>query len=278
MSCLNVQDLLVEYLLNELAPEQRATVEMHLASGCSECQAELHILAESVDALWQTIPNQKLSEELHHEILSKVRAATPDAGKQAAAASAFRMSASAPNWLSRSSLVQAFLAFAAGILCMMYVNSRGNVSSDTSVDNAPRVEVTSRVNLASPQIPASLQMAEKKYESTQLVSLRRRPDSTELPGYVLCDALTREIHIFCYGLQPPPSGMQYVLWLVGSGIETRAIERLDVSADGVCKATVRWPAGDFRYIKVTLEKSSQRNAKPSNDVALTSNTFEPFSH
>ena len=139
-------------------------------------------------------------------------------------------------------------------------------------------EAGSNVNLASPRIPASLQRSERKYESTQLVSLRRKPGSSELGGYVLCDALTREIHVFCHGLQQPPPGTQYVLWLTGPGIEIRAADRLEVDSEGVCKAAVRWPEGDFHFAKVTLEVSSKLNSKPSNVVELTSNTFEPFTY
>lgn len=270
MSCLDVQDLMVEYLLGELDSEHRAKVESHLATGCSECQIELHALTESVDALWQAVPNKKLSDSVQQEIVARVRAGAPRVTIDKAAEVSPR-TASVPLRLMHNPIAQAMIAFAAGVLCMIFIKTDNKVEVATQ-------RATTSVNLASPRIPKSLQMSEKKYESTQLVSLRQKPDSSELRGHVLCDALTREIHIFCRGLQQPPSGTQYVLWLVGPGIEILAAERLEIDAAGVCKVAVPWPEGDFRFVKVTLEKSSRLNSKPSNDVALTSNAFEPFAN
>ncbi len=274
MSCDDVQDLLVEYLMGELDSQSLASVERHLASGCNQCQAELQALTQSVDALWQAVPAQKLSEEFQRSILTRACSATSsEITKHTTLAS---HPASIPQRLYRNPFAQALLAFAAGILFMMYMKPAAKIADDFAASRPPVTKASSNVNLASPQIPASLQMSEKRYESTQLVSLRRKPGSGEPRGYVLCDALTREIHVFCHGLQQPPSGMQYVLWLIGPGIEFRAVDRLDVDAEGVCKAAVRWPAGDFRFATVTLETSSKLNSKPSNDVELVSNAFAPF--
>ena len=275
MSCLDVQDTLVEYLLGELDAQRRASVELHLANGCSECRAELQTLTESVDVLWQAVPNKMLSEQLQREIVSRVCAVKP-ASEIAERATIPSRPASIRSRLIRNPMAQALLAFAAGLLFMMYV--KPGASGEMSANRPARGPTGSSVNLASPRIPASLAMSEKKYESTQLVSLRRKPNSSELKGFVLCDALTREIHIYCFGLQQPTNGRQYALWLIGPGIEIRAVERLEVDSEGVCKAAVHWPEGDFHFAKVTLELSSKLNSKPSNDVELTSNAFEPFTY
>ena len=234
-----------------------------------------------MDVLWQAVPNKPLSEEFQREIVSRVTAVAPASKSELHPAPVAKRpvalrSGSLAGQIVRSPVAQALLAFAAGILCMIFV-APGEDSGEV-VNEPPALMNGATVNLASPQIPATLHMSEKKYERTQLVSLRRKPDSSELRGHVLWDALTREIHIFCHGLQPPPSGSQYAMWLVGPGVEVRAAERLEVDSQGVCKAAVHWPEGDFRFVKVTLEKSSQLKNKPSSEVALTSNSIVPLTY
>ncbi len=281
MSCVDVQDSLVEYLVGELDPQGRASVEMHLSTGCSQCQAELQALNASVDVLWQALPNNKLSKEFQRAIVARAVSSTPPS--QHAARSSVKSqlpfhSLSICGRLFHNPLAQSFIAFAAGILFMIYMKPAARVAGSL-IANRPVISMAaSSVNLASPRIPASLEMSEKRYERTQLVALRGKPGSSELGGYVLCDALTREIHVFCHGLQQPPSGSQYVLWLNGPGIDFRAVDRLEVDSAGICKAAVRWPEGDFRVVKVTLEISSKLNSKPSNDVELTSYAFKALTY
>ena len=277
MSCLDIQDSLIEYLLGELDAGHRAAIEQHLAKGCQQCNAEKLALAESVDVLWQAVPHQKFSEELQREIVARVLKTTPVCQPAVQEAQQSRP-ASTRSQLMHHPIAQAVLAFAAGILLMICLRPLFTSKHDLSVNHGALQQAGAAVNLASPPIPASLAMSEKKYESTHLVSLRKKPGSSELRGHVLWDALAREIHIFCFGLQQPPQGTQYALWLIGPGIEVRAVERLEVDAEGICKAAVHWPEGDFRYAKVTLEPSSRRNNRPSNDVELTSNAIQPFGY
>jgi hypothetical protein len=235
----------------------------------------MQALTESVDFLWQAVPNNLLSEDLQREIVARACAVTP-VNNVAEPALITSYPASKPARHITSTFAQALLAFAAGLLFMMCIKSGAKFSSDMSFNRPPNAQAVANVNLASPRIPASLEMSGKRYESTQLVSLQRKPGVSELRGHVLCDALTREIHVYCFGLQQPSEGTQYVLWLLGPGIAFRAVDRLEVDSDEVCKAAVHWPEGDFRFAKVTLEKSSQLSGMPSNDVELTSNAFEPF--
>ena len=277
MSCIDKQDSLVEYVLGELDAASRGELEQHLATGCNQCAAELRVLTESVDVLWQAVPNRKLSLELQRSIVARACAVTPASGL-AVHETPSTLPDSKFVQLIRNPILQALFAFAAGLLFMVYMNAGANDAGRELSNRHAALQSGSHVNLASPQIPATLEISEKKYESTHLVSLRRNLDSNELRGHVLWDTLTREIHIYCYGLQQPPHGTQYALWLIGPGIEVRAAERLEVDSQGVCKAAVHWPEGDFRYAKVTLEPSSKLNSRPSNDVALTSNAIEPLSN
>ena len=277
MSCLDIQDSLIEYLLGDLDAEHCTIIEQHLAKGCKLCSAEASALAESVDVLWQAVPHTQLSEELQREILARVSNATP-ACQLAVPESQQPRPASTRSPLIQNPLAQALFAFAAGILFMICLSRLSTDRTGLSIKQGALIQAGEEINLASPPIPASLAMSEKKYESTHLVSLRRKPGSSELRGHVMWDTLAREIHIFCFGLQPPPLGTQYALWLIGPGIEVRAVERLEVDSEGICKAAVHWPEGDFRYAKVTLELSSSLNSRPSNDVELTTNAIQPFTY
>ena len=274
MSCLDIQDSLVEYLLGDLDTEHRTAIEQHLANDCQQCNADALALAESVDVLWQAVPHTQLSEDLQREIVARVSNATP-ASQLAVPESRKPRPASTRSQLIQNPIAQALFAFAAGILFMICLSPLSADRIKLSINQGAQKHAGESINLASPQIPASLAMSEKKYERTHLVSLRPKPGSSELRGHVLWDTLARELHIFCFGLQQPPHGKQYSLWLIGPGIEVRAVEHLEVDSEGICKAAVHWPEGDFRYAKVTLEPSSRLNGRPSNDVELTSNAIQP---
>jgi hypothetical protein len=258
MSCAGVQDNLVEYLLGELDPQRRIDVEQHLASGCDECQSELQALTESVDVLWQAVPNQVLSAGFQRELVSRALSTNP-ANDSIEPAKQSTFPAAHSNHRTSIAIVQALFAFAAGLLLMMFLQSNRETVREITATGPSIMQSRASVNLASPKIPASLEISEKKYENTRLVSLRRKPGSDELKGYVLCDALTREIHLYCFGLQQPPYGTHYVLWLLGPGIEIRAVDRLEVDSGGVCKTAFRWPEEDFRYVKVIASPRTSSN-------------------
>ena len=149
MSCLDVQDSLVEYLLGELDSQRRASVEMHLANGCSECRAELQALTESVDVLWQAVPNKQLSEELQRAIVLRACTATP-ASEIAEKTTVASHPASIRPKIIRNPIAQALLAFAAGILFMMYMRPGAKVVGDVIANRPPILKAGSSVSLASP--------------------------------------------------------------------------------------------------------------------------------
>lgn len=267
MNCIDIQDSLVEFLLNELDATERSLVQQHLSSGCRQCNAELHLLTESVELLWKTVPSPDLSVELQKQIVARALDDKPfDSGVEPTIAETrnpFRLAL----WV-RSSAPQAIFAFAAGILFMMMMT---RITSP----GKPMLEEDGRSHalMGSQQFPALLEISEKGHPSAHFVALRRQPESHERRGYLLWDKLNREIHLYCFGLERPREGKQYALWLVGPAMEVRVVDRLEVAANGVSKAAVHWPEGDFQFAKVTLESTVELNNRPSDTVELITSTF-----
>jgi hypothetical protein len=275
MNCRDIQNELVAFVLNELNLDDQANIERHLASGCSECNLQLTSIRESVELLWQAVPNRRLADDFQRDILARAVAVELPA-ETTKIATVNLDNADRKVWLLSKLPLQSLVAFAAGLLFSFVFNSMaGDRANETAVDtNGNRASEV--VSLASPQIPSNLEMTERQHESAHLVSLRNRAGSRELRGFVLWDSLASEIHVYCFGLKQPQMGTQYSLWLIGPSVEIRAAERLDIDANGNCKAVVQWPVGEFRFARVTVEPSSSMNNRPSENVELTSNVLPVF--
>lgn len=280
MNCTEIENELVAFVLDELNSADRASVERHLASGCSECILQLKEIRESVELLWQAVPNGSLTDDLQREILARALEVAPEA-------ETIRLASS--NWASGNLVsaekqvswfsylpIQSLVAFAAGLMISVAFHSLASGPAEQLNTQAKRDRDSEVVSLASPKVASKLEMSERKRESTHLVSLRKRADSSELRGYVLWDSLASEVHLYCFGLQQLKTGWQYSLWLIGPSVEVRAVERLDVDAHGNCQAVVHWPVGEFNFARVTIEPSSTMNSRPSENVELTSNAFPVF--
>lgn len=280
MNCTEIQNDLVAFVLDELNSAERANVERHLASGCSECILQLNEVRESVELLWQAVPSQSLNGDFQRDILARAVAVAPEA-ETISLASGTLASGNLPSaakhvsWLAYLP-IQSLVAFAAGLLISIVFHLMANDSAEQHKAQAIRDRDSNAVSLASPKVASKLENSERKQESTHLVSLRKRADSSELRGFVLWDSLASEVHLYCFGLQQLQAGWQYSLWLIGPSVEVRAVDRLEVDAHGNCKAVVHWPVGEFNFARVTIEPSSKMNSRPSENVELTSNAFPVF--
>lgn len=285
MNCTKIQNELVAFVLDELNSADRASVERHLANGCSECILQLKEIRESIELLWQAVPNGSLTDDLQREILARAVAVAPEAetiqlvsGNLVSgnlASGKLAIGEKQVSWFSYLP-IQSLVAFAAGLLISVAFHSLAGGPAEQLNTQAKRDRDSEVVSLASPKVASKLEMSERKRESTHLVSLRKRADSSELRGYVLWDSLASEVHLYCFGLQQLQTGWQYSLWLIGPSVEVRAVDRLDVDEHGNCQAVVHWPVGEFNFARVTIEPSSTMNSRPSENVELTSNAFPVF--
>jgi anti-sigma-K factor RskA len=73
------------YLLGALEPEEAASLERHLATGCVECRAELRWLQPAVQLLPETVEPVKAPRELRARILAEARSDIEPAARGAAA-------------------------------------------------------------------------------------------------------------------------------------------------------------------------------------------------
>ncbi len=76
MDCDRVQDLLSEYLEDELTGDDRAAVAAHL-DGCARCSAEAAGLSQTI-ALLSTLPREKAPPELLARVMQDVARETPE--------------------------------------------------------------------------------------------------------------------------------------------------------------------------------------------------------
>lgn len=277
MNCTDIQDELVAFVLSELNPIERANIERHLASGCCDCNLQLMAIRESVELLWQTVPNNKLTDDFQRQLVTRVLNSAAEVEVESVAAELNRTVGKSS--LIRTWPVQSLIAFAAGLLIAASLDLGTSDRAGRSFIDASQSNSSETVSLASPQFPGKLELAERQNESTHLVSLRKNAGaSDELRGFVLWDSLASEIHLYCFGLNQPPKDSQYSLWLIGPSIAVRAAERLDVDANGNCKAVFDWPDGEFHFVQVTIEPTSLMNSRPSDAVELTSNVLPLLPH
>jgi anti-sigma factor RsiW len=71
LACIELVELLTDYLEDALPPDEAAAVEAHLAT-CPPCQVHLAQLQATIDALG-SIPKQTLPEPAYDTLLSAFR-------------------------------------------------------------------------------------------------------------------------------------------------------------------------------------------------------------
>ena len=62
MSCDQIQDSLIAYVLGELPMGETLRVEQHMNSGCTSCNEELIQVSRQLDQVYQAVPTETLSD------------------------------------------------------------------------------------------------------------------------------------------------------------------------------------------------------------------------
>ena len=275
MSCADIQNSLVEYLLNELDDAEQTNVEQHLASDCEACHAELHRLSDSMDLLWQSVPNPPLPPLLREQVLAKCLNTPPSSCESKTSAVHTKLANKSPAIV----LGEMLLAFAAGVLLMTTLHLTIKQFGDRSVTSQQAAvkqnQVANASRFGTGDTPDALEMSGKPYKQSHFITLHRQSKANELSGQLLWDKLNREIHVYCFGLSTPPAGKQYTLWMVGSQKTVRIVDELKVDAAGECRTVAHWPDGEFQYVQVVLSSSAALDTLSANEVALTSDAIPP---
>ena len=266
MNCDDVQDLLVEYLLDELSEDNRSEITKHLQKGCIDCLALERELMGGADALWAAIPDEPVSPELRSRILTRATA-TNNLLNRTDSISISRRSVGSN---SRAGVLPYVLAFAAGILLTAWVVPTRFVNSPVEKVAAMQVRSPSDSFAVNPAtLPLDSDISAVKQTKTFLVSMERSNKSSQIEGHVVWDPLNHEVHFFGSGAERTPPGMVYVIWLTDQYRLPLATKELTLDENGRCKATLVSSIHDVRYVFITLESKIAGITRPSSNVQLS---------
>lgn len=266
MNCDDVQELMVEYLLDELGDDAKFALSNHLQRGCSRCLTCQRETVEGIEGLLTAIPNDPISSQHRSAILANATLAPPPLLIQTVGSSNSGLDANINRYTGSLLYV---LAFAAGIVLMAIVVP--NHSIDLS-DEKAAVQGNSPSNsfaVAPVTIPSDSEIAIVKKTKTLLVSMERSNKSSKIEGQIVWDTLNHEVHFFGSGVTSAPPGMRYVIWLTDQNNQPLATKELTLSENGRCKATIVSSIRDVRYVFLTLESKLVGFTQPSSNVQLS---------
>ena len=267
MNCDDVQNLLVEYLLDELSDDKRFVIAMHMKRGCARCLDFEREILDGMDGLFTAIPEDPISPEHRSQILARATSVTPYSPIRTASSSTFNHSAEFHVW---TSALPYLLAFAAGVLLMATVFPFR--SANSSAGNVPDPKLSSLSNsfaVDPATIPSDSEISVGNHKNTLMVSMERSNKSSEIEGRIVWDNLSHEVHFFGNGVAPSPPGMRYVMWLTDQYDQPLASKELTLDEKGRCKATIVTSMLDVRYVFITLESKLAGITQPSSNVQLS---------
>lgn len=202
MSCEQVQELFVPYLLGELPSQETELVEVHLASGCLSCAGEWKLAREALELAFESVPAVQISAEQQRRIVRQaLRSQPPGSSTQPAFISASTADeASLYDALQPARLFQSLLSLAAGFFVML--GAQGLWSARATSENvatqrtaagiatSPLGSLASGWSLPGTQ-PGLMPDAQK---AVRFVSLTAQP-THPVTGYYLDDRFSGELHV-----------------------------------------------------------------------------------
>lgn len=261
MNCAELQEMFVQYHLDELDDASAHAIDAHLACGCDACNAEMSAILDGIDLFYDVAPDSAVSQSL----LGHIRAAaktmqTSSANLQTARPQAARSAASLETVVIAS--VSLLGSLAAGLLLMMYLAPLENLdppqASQTQDFPAGRMRLERKHALEGiEQVPPDLRLAQAQFRRTQFVSLRAPSASVDFRGTIVWDPLGSEIHFFGYDFAVPPANHDYVLWIGGPDGKPYPAKTLVLDADNDSTAIVRIPGRFSATAFVTVEPSGE---------------------
>ncbi len=267
MNCDQVRESLVEYLLDEVSAETKSAIDLHLRQGCPSCLSNSREIAEGIDVIFYALPDDALTIEQREAILAGAINPTTHLRIHADNSPAVVIDAETPTW---TRVFQHLLVFAAGLFLMLYITSLKKVDNSKWAVAKGNSNLTSDSFAVDPStIPKGSEMAEERYAKSLLVSMNRANVSSMIEGHILWDALNHEVHFFGSGIAVPPSGMNYVLWLMDGENHVLANHQLSVDSTGRCRATATSHMSNVRFVYITLESTLARFDRPSDRIELS---------
>jgi len=226
MSCEQVQEHFVPYLLGELPSQESELVEVHLASGCLSCAAEWKLAREALELAFESVPAVQVSAEQQRRIVRQALCSQPP-GSSAQPASISASTADEAllyDALQPARLFQSLLSLAAGFFVMLgaqglwsaRATSEKNVATQRTAAGTAAGTATSPLGSPAsgwslPGTPPGLMPDAQK--AVRFVSLTAQP-THPITGFYLDDRFSGELHVVGSIHRPPLPAESFWLKLI----------------------------------------------------------------
>jgi anti-sigma-K factor RskA len=251
MTCDERQDQIVHYALGTLEPQERVELRAHLDGGCAQCADFLLEIEATLDQLplaaGRVTPPPHLKERLLKRIEDREATPAPVATVQPGGRQPVLRC-----WLEALVAGAVAAAIVGGIFWHLVQRERQTIASLRAELARQQAELR--------QLRQAIQHDTEMIEllqspSVQLVGLQGTPVQPRSRARVFWDQDRQAWHFFATGLQAPPPGKTYELWLINASQQKLPAGTFDVNAqgEGSLVATSPTQAGRVVALAVTQE-------------------------
>ena len=270
-----IRDLLPLYALGALAGTDECDVVCeHLATGCSECAAELAANAAVASRLPEALPPMA-PRASSRDALAKKLAATPRPAENVVSLEEARRERAPARgrWLwtaVASASAAAFLVAAVNLREQLRWERNRHFDDAKEIANlhAELARLDRRL-----EADESLLAALSSGDATVLSLAPASADQTGT-GHLIWNRKDRTWTLLASGMKPLERDQVYELWLVENGQEARSALRFEPGPAGLVRQTVKLPPDMDRFdvAAVTLEPRIGDDPKPSGVYVITGKT------
>jgi anti-sigma-K factor RskA len=249
MPCNHIQNLLPEYVLQLLDPDELQQVEQHLATDCPECLEAVREFRETtamIPAITSADTPLAPPAELKQELMRRVREVPPARVPQR-------------RWMYAAYVAAACVAFVVGVYWQQ-------APQPITLTHAER-EALYQQRMAEIQRSFDAQ-------AIRLATAARNSTSTDKQGAVVWDPEAHEVHLYAFGLTAPSDDVLQV-WLVDAGNQYTPAGVIEVDARGDVAQVLAVPpsVGEVSSLVVTRETSElskplSEGQSPTGEVVL----------
>lgn len=248
MSCQQLQQDFVPFLLGELEHQAASVIETHLATGCTECVNDFVILREAVETVFAAVPAAALPIEQQQRIRRMaVREWGPgreafELSPTAAAVGSVQLQTASTPWR----MLQALLSLAAGFFLIVGWQAWQN---DGRLDNSLQSRTTAATDgatVAAQALSGDPQLLPRAKDKVHFVSVKNSPTQLPVTGYFLADRFSSQLHVVGKIAQLPQPEAHYQL-TIATDRSTLQVP-ISVEAEGHFKVIVALPESAIREV------------------------------
>ena len=267
-------ELLAEYALAALDPEERAVVERHLEDGCEDCGRTLASFQRVAGALALATPLVTPAVRLKQRVLAQaVRVETP-AKRQG---SGLLASVGSASWLSafRRPGGTAAMAASVGVAAVVglatwnaVLHDRvGELEGESSVLAVPVQEIT--LEEGGPRVATEEALFSLSEPDTEIMSLRRTEMTPAAKARMIWEPQKRVYTLVADGLPPTVEGTVYIVWVeTADGGRRVGHFYVDQSGRGFVRRYLEDQMDEATGLVVTLEPGMHVGQRTTDPVLL----------